>query len=76
MNVPVCESNNPKLAGGAASDSVSFGGPSGHQFRVIARHTRFATIQWFVTDSFRVNKDGTSVIVRQEDDFTKAVDGL
>jgi hypothetical protein len=73
MNKPKHAANNPNLRGQHASNSLLFG--EHDRYAVYAIHTRFDSVQWFVADAM-VNDNGLPEIIRQDNDFDNAVNGL
>jgi len=74
MMTPTTDANETRKAGQPASDAVTFG--EFDRYRVQSIHTRFDRVMWFVTDAERIGKDGKTVVVRQEFDFSAAIAGL
>jgi len=68
------EENDRSRSGQRAGVSVLFG--SFHRYKVYPIHTRFDGIQWFVEDAMSLDYDNSPIVIRQNDDFRQAVDGL
>lgn len=67
--------NAPHLAGSPASNKESFGEFS--RYAVMAVHTRFDAVQWFVFDAETTDElTGLPAVIRQEDTLESAVAGL
>ena len=66
--------NNSSMAGKRAGSSV----PAGefNRYRVYPVHTRFESVEWFVTDAESLDTSGLPLVVRQEPTFEAAVSGL
>jgi hypothetical protein len=71
---PVAAKNNPEKAGKKASKAVYFG--SNGRYAVRAVHTRFESVQWFVTDAEKTDEQGFATVIRQENNFSDAIIGL
>lgn len=66
--------NNKNIAGQIASDKIRFGECG--RYAIAAVHTRFDAVQWFVWDAERPGIDGFATIIRQENTYEKAIEGL
>lgn len=65
------EPNNPALRGHRASRILRFGPAA--RYEVFAVHTRFDTVEWWVTDSNVTYSDGRPWVIRQEPSFDEAI---
>ena len=63
--------NDPRLAGQVAGKGSLFGPFS--RFKVFPIHTRFESVNWFVTDVETLDEDGLPCVVAQADRREEAV---
>ncbi len=71
MRFPTATPNQKCLAGQFASEKVLFGEFS--RFALVAVHTRFEAVQWFVFDAEKVDDLGLTAVVAQADNPSDAV---
>ncbi len=71
---PTTYKNNPFLAGKIASQPMLFG--EFNRYSVYAVHTRFANVQWFVSDAHFLDEQNLPKVIRQDDCFESVIKGL
>lgn len=74
LQQPKTQLFDPQRIGGRASKQITFG--EFNRYMVYAVHTSFQKITWFVVDSETKDEIGESKVIRQKNDFYKAVEGL
>jgi hypothetical protein len=68
--------NNPSKKGCVVENTTLIFGPFS-RYKIVAIHTRFDRVSWFVYDADLTDDlTGGPSVIRQEDTFEKAVNGL
>lgn len=75
LTQPETESNDTTRCGGDASESLRFG--ANGRYEVVAIHSRFDAVSWFVYDHEQPDSEipECPAIIRQESTFAAAVAG-